>query len=152
MEIERKWLIKNLPPIEYDERYKVHQFYLSIDPEVRVRSKRIFDGEELAPRITIKGEGTLVREEIEFDIFPYQYQLLLDLCGKTPIEKDYYIYHKDGYEIEVSIVDNGAFIYAEIEFDSVEDAEKYIFPWADAVEVTYDTRYKMKNYWKDTRL
>ena len=48
-------------------------------------------------------------------------------------------------------VDDGAFIYAEIEFESEEQARDYQFPIDDAIEVTDDSNYKMKNYWLRTR-
>lgn len=48
-------------------------------------------------------------------------------------------------------MDDGAFIYAEIEFETEEQARNYQPPIDDAVEVTDNPEYKMKNYWLRTR-
>lgn len=149
MEIERKWILKevptNLPLVRHSQ---VEQFYVSINPEVRLRH----NPESSEPyRITIKGEGTLSREEIETKISENFYNKLKDFVGREPIQKDYSIFNCGGYPLAVSVVDNGAFIYAEIEFETEEQARNYELPIADAVEVTYDSNYKMKNYWLRTR-
>ena len=45
-------------------------------------------------------------------------------------------------------------MYAEVEFETEEDADNYVFPWPELIirEVTNEKEYKMKNYWKRTRL
>ena len=40
MEIERKFLIKEKPPIIPTEHFHTKQAYVSVNPEVRVREKR----------------------------------------------------------------------------------------------------------------
>ena len=102
-------------------------------------------------RITVKGEGTLIREEIETEISEDFYNQLKDFVGKPPIKKNYFVFNCGGYPLTVSVVDDGAFIYAEIEFESEEQARDYQFPIDDAIEVTDDSNYKMKNYWLRTR-
>lgn len=154
MEIERKWLLNSLPDLNWDHRYEVHQSYLSYgNPEVRIRTKKsIYDNEVFSPRMTFKSDGTIAREEIEFDISEESYNKLLNLVNGEYITKDFCIYWFDGYELEISVVDNNAFVYCEVEFDSIEDAEKFILPFSDAIEITYNSEYKMKNYWKKTRM
>ena len=44
------------------------------------------------------------------------------------------------------------FIYAEIEFESEEAANEFLKPDFLGEEVTNDDSYKMKNYWKRTRI
>lgn len=153
MEIERKWLLNSLPDLNWGHRYEVHQSYLSCgNPEVRIRTKKsIYDNEVFSPRMTFKSDGTIAREEIEFDISEENYNKLLNLVNGEYITKDYCIYWFGGYELEVSVVDNGAFVYCEVEFDSIEDAEKFVLPFPEAVEITYNSDYKMKNYWKKMR-
>ena len=156
MEIERKWLIVGDYP---KDGFKIHamvaQSYISINPEVRVRSYMPIKSKlhSDAPYLmTIKGDGDLIRKEIEFPISLEAYNDCLRFAGnKNPVIKDYYVYDYDGYEIELSIVDNGAFIYAEVEFISEEEANKFVFPWKNVIEITEDSSYKMKNYWNRTR-
>lgn len=156
MEIERKFLIKEKPSIIAVEHFHTKQAYISVDPEVRVREK--FGVDECSKcgspyKITIKGNGTLVREEIETSIDEKFYNKILEFIRHKPILKDYYIYHYNGYDIEVSDVDFGAFMYAEVEFDSIEDANNFIWPWPEILisEETENPEYKMKNYWIKSR-
>lgn len=156
MEIERKFLIKEKPPIIAVEHFHTKQAYISVDPEVRVREK--FGVDECSKcgspyKITIKGNGTLVREEIETSIDEEFYNKILEFIGHKPILKDYYIYLYNGYMIEVSDVDSGAFMYAEVEFNSIEEANNFIWPWPGILisEETENPEYKMKNYWIKSR-
>ena len=152
MEIERKWLLKELPKARLVEHGFVEQFYVSVEPEVRLRRSEVLDGKERIPyRLAIKGNGTLVREEIQVAVPQEFYEQVRNLIGKDPISKEVWTFNLDGYKLEVSKVEN-QFLYAEIEFDTVEQANAYVMPLVDAVEVTNDPAYKMKNYWRRTRL
>lgn len=148
MEIERKWLLREIPPnpITFAD---VEQFYVSIDPEVRLRKWE--SNGALGYVLTIKGNGTLVRDEIETDVSEQFYNDTLKFIDKEPIRKAFYIYQSnDGKEIDVSHVLNGkGFIYAEVEFRSIKAASDYEFPWPNIVikEITEDKNYKMKNIW-----
>lgn len=149
MEIERKWILQRVPTeFRLVRNSQVEQFYVSTSPEVRLR----YNPASSEPfRITVKGEGTLSREEIETEVSEDFYNQLKDFVNKSPIKKDYSIFNCSGYPLAVSIVDNGAFIYAEIEFETEEQAHDYQLPIDDAVEVTEKSEYKMKNYWLKTR-
>lgn len=142
MEIERKWILKRVPTeFHLVKNSKVEQLYISINPEVRLRYN---SGSKEPFRITVKGEGTLSREEIETEISEDFYNQIKNFVGKSPITKDYSIFNCGGYPLAVSVVDNGAFIYAEVEFESEEQARNFQLPIDDAVEVTDDPNYKMK--------
>lgn len=156
MEIERKWILSSLPSnIFPDGSYIIHQFYLSLNPEVRLRScKALVDEIVKHPyRLAIKSEGTLERQEIQCDVYEDFFYEALDFIGLKPIKKEYFIFYTKGFKVEVSNVEN-SFIYAEVEFKSKEEAMSYNFPWPGLVvkEVTDDPSWKMKNYWKRTRL
>ena len=149
MEIERKWILQRVPTeFRLVRNSQVEQFYVSTSPEVRLR----YNPASNEPfRITIKGEGTLAREEIETKISENFYNQGKEFVNKPPIKKDYSIFNCGGYPLAVSVVDDGAFIYAEVEFESEEQARGFQLPIDDAVEVTENTDYKMKNYWLRTR-
>ena len=156
MEIERKFLIKDKPPIIPVKHFHTKQAYISVNPEVRVREK--FGVDEWSKcgdpyKITIKGNGTLAREEIETSIDEEFYNKILKFVGHNPISKDYYVYHYNGYIVEVSNVDFGAFMYAEVEFDSIEEANNFVWPWPKILisEETENPEFKMKNYWIKSR-
>lgn len=149
MEIERKWILQRVPTeFRLVRNAQVEQFYVSTSPEVRLRHN---PASNEPFRITIKGEGTLSREEIETKISENFYNQVKEFVNKTPIKKDYSIFNCSGYPLAVSVVDDGAFIYAEAEFESEEQARDFQLPIDDAIEVTENTDYKMKNYWLRTR-
>lgn len=158
MEIERKWLLKELPDIQEEKRVRITQGYISIHPEVRIRSYEVISGKDqghIDYLITVKGDGDLVREEVEKYITQDEFERLAKLIGRPLIEKDYWKYRFYGYVLECAVVDPGtkdAFLYGEIEFPSEEKANAYIMPLEGAVDVTCDRRYKMKNYWVRTRI
>lgn len=157
MEIERKWLLRKLPMQKPDAKYWIEQFYVSLEPEIRLRRcMPNGDYENKVPyRMTLKGDGTLSREEVETAVTEEFYQQALDMINLDPIQKHYLKYNVDGYVIEIGVILNDEkFIYAEVEFDSEEEAKNYEFPWPDLVEkeITYDPSYKMKNYWRRIRL
>lgn len=134
----------------------MEQIYISTEPEVRLRKRRP-DGDYprgIPYRIAVKGEGTIARPEFQSEIDGSFYDDVVEYLQLTPIRK-YIINYDDGngHEVSIAHVDNDWF-YAEVEFDSVEEALDYQFPWPDIeiADVTDDSKYKMKNYWKRTRL
>ena len=154
MEIERKWLVTKFPEgIEPDEWGKVEQFYISTEPEVRLRRYEATIGENHIPyRICVKGNGTISRDEYQSAVSEEFYEGCKAMISKQPITKSCAVYHVDGHDITISLVDD-SWLYAEVEFNSVHEAFDYEFPWSDIIqaEVTDDTEYKMKNYWSRTR-
>lgn len=155
MEIERKFLFDKIPKeLSIVKKYYVEQGYLSIEPEVRIRKKQS-DSEALYI-ICIKSNGELIREEVEINIPQGQYNTLKNIIDKEFITKEFYEFKLyDGNILEFSIVDKEMateFMYGEVEFMSVEDANNFKVPEFFGQEVTYDKDYKMKNYWKKTRI
>ena len=155
-EIERKFLIDALPAdLPLKREYQVYQAYLSLDPEVRIR-RIAKSGQDIAFSLTIKSGHGLVREEVEFDISKAHFYALAKMVEHSFISKDYWVYQlPDGLELECSLVDKGTvseFMYAEIEFPSVDVAEEFSALPIFKQEVTEDPSYRMKNYWEKTRL
>lgn len=160
-EIERKFLLSHLPRIKADEMWYVEQTYISIEPEVRIRNKKPMTS--YFPKsyynkylMTIKSDGSLTRNEIETPIYENFYNEAIDFIGKEPIKKEYFVYYIDNLRLEVSIVDKEtdySFIYAEVEFHSEEEAKAFKFPFPEILieEITYQSDYKMKNYWLNSR-
>ena len=71
------------------------------------------------------------------------------------INKFYYTIPINNYVLTVGMVDKDTineFCYGEIEFKDEQEANNFIAPKWFGKEVTYDKSYKMKNYWKRTRL
>lgn len=158
MEIERKWLLEKLPDMQEEKHVKITQGYISIQPEVRIRSYEVLSGKDQGHvdyLITVKGDGDLAREEVEKYITEDEFNRLAALIGRPLIEKDYWKYQFDGYYLECSLVDPGtkdSFLYGEIEFPTEDEANHYVMSLEGAKDVTCDKFYKMKNYWVRTRI
>ena len=162
MEIERQWLFDiDKVPVQFCFGHKdMEQSYLNLEPEVRLRketSKSIFESDPTY-WITIKGNGDLSREEINKEITKEEYEALKrigNIIEDKVIKKIHWETYIDQYKLELNIVDKGTeneFCYGEIEFASEEGALAFEpLDWFGK-EVTYDNSYKMKNYWKRTRL
>lgn len=160
IEIERKYLVTKFPkqyPIISDRI--VEQSYVEVtdDHEVRIRKDTYADMSSKY-YLTRKNSGSLIREEFEDLISKEEYYTLLSRIDAAPIIKHYKVLKlDDGTLIEYSHVDptiKRGWRYVEVEFNSVEEAnefdiKKYI---SNAIEVTDDSRYKMKNYWLTTRM
>ena len=125
MEIERKYLVKTLP--EHLEQYqskKIAQGYLCTAPVVRIR--RSNDDYYL----TYKGEGLMVREE---------YNLPLTKEAKTR----YLIPLNDHLTAELDIFekDLAPLSLVEVEFDSIEEADRFTAPDWFGEDVTNSGKY-----------
>lgn len=157
LEIERKLLMEGFPTtgLELLSESLIHQAYLSVEPEVRI-TRETFNNKRTKYMLTIKGKGDLVRTEVENEISCEQYYELMKIIGKEPIEKLYRQYRlEDRNILQISQVD-GTYIYAEVEFDSEEEAIIWQ-PSSDIKhlvirDITDEESYKMKNYWARHRL
>lgn len=167
LEIERKFIMKGFPEEilsekEYDasglellREVDIRQGYISIEPEVRLhRAKDLWSLKDNF-RLTLKGNGSLTRTEIMTDVSEEFYEEAKAMLPGCMIQKLYHKYQYGEFLLEVCRVDPGSeneFYYGEIEFASEEEANHFAPPEWLGVEVTHDSRYKMKNYWKRTRL
>lgn len=166
MEIERKWVLKNIPKemIKCAHMNLIEQGYLSLTPEIRIRCAYKLFADPLYV-MTIKSEAKengLMRDENEIDLTVNQYLELKRIIGLPMILKQYYRYNINDSNLilEVNIVDSGTeneFYYAEVEFENITDATVFNLPqWfideCEPVEVTNIKKYKMKEYWNITRI
>ena len=143
MEIERKFLLKRFPNIDIYKKVYIEQYYVSFDNEVRVR--KIADTNKEDFILTIKSNGDLAREEVEISINKDQFGVLKEIAGDNYVIKTRY-YLKDDYLYEVDIYDDlSGLKVVEVEFDSLEDANKFIKPDWLGKEITDDSTYKNKN-------
>ena len=144
MEIERKFLIKNIP--ENLDSYAFHlieQGYLCTDPVVRVRRQ---DDDYF---LTYKGNGLLAREEYNLPLTQSGYEHLIKKADGNIIKKKRYLIPIEDTDltIELDIFDKpfAPLIMAEVEFSSVEDANAFIAPDWFGEDVTNDPAYHNSN-------
>ena len=155
MEIERQFLITEFPDLPEIYSAQVWQGYLSTAPVVRIRRFSPPHGDDRY-ELTVKGKGTLVRAEVNIPIEAAQYEEMSGLLRREPIHKDYRVYElPGGLRLECSAVDAGTdhgFMYAEVEFDSVEAANAFVPPSFLGREMTEVRNFSMSAYWVRGRL
>ena len=161
MEIERKWLVEGLPPLEKAENvFRMDQGYLTVRPTVRIRREAL-EGGDTHYILCIKGEGGLSRREVEVELTPAQFGELEEILPADLIPKTQWRYPLPGsLTLEVNQVDRGRpteFWYAEVEFPT-ESAALSWDPEAAGLgeylshEVTGQKGQSMGEYWIKTRL
>ena len=140
MEIERKYLIHNIPfdLNDYPHR-EIEQAYLNVDPVIRIRRK---DNDYF---LTYKSKGLLAREEYDLPLNAESYAHLLEKADGNILTKTRYeIPLGDHLIIEMDIF-HGKFeglILAEVEFPSLEEANSFSPPEYFGEDVTFSTEYQ----------
>ena len=138
MEIERKFLLKELPKnLEHYSVRHLEQGYLCTAPVVRIR--RDNDKYEL----TYKGKGCMVREEHNLPLTQDAYEhLRTKIDGRLIVKKRYMIpYEKYTIELDVFEGDLAPLTLAEVEFHSEEEAKAFVAPDWFAEDVTFSKLY-----------
>lgn len=139
IEIERKYLVKNLDFVKYGVPHRIKQGYISTE-DGRVVRVRIKDQKGY---LTLKSASQgFAHHEFEYEIPVADAELMLDkMCHKPIIDKTRFdLLHKGKkWEIDVFNGENEGLIIAEIELQS-KDEEFKIPPFIDR-EVTDDPRY-----------
>jgi CYTH domain-containing protein len=154
VEIEKKFLVSGFPNAEVVSTSQSSAIYITVKPEIRLRA--LSRNGETRCHLTYKSAGTLTRTEIETEVGLEFTQQMFAEFGADPIQKEIRVYNDNGHEVVVARVDAGSaseFYYAEVEFDSEEEALAYQYPFDGLIaDVTEDRSYKMKNYWVHTRI
>ena len=139
MEIERKYLLKDLPDFHAYEYHKIEQAYLCTDAVVRIRR------EDENYYMTYKGRGMLVREEYNLPLNKEAYEHLKEKADGNVIGKIRYLIPLEGTGLtaEVDVFDEpfAPLVLAEVEFESEEQANAFAAPEWFGEDVTFDGRY-----------
>ena len=140
-EIERKFLVKELPPgLHLFESYPIAQGYLANEPggrHVRLRKR----GKTAS--LTFKvGRGTH-REEREVKLSPKQFAALWPATAGRRLRKARYYIPWKGLTIEIDVYrgKNKGLIVAEVEFENQSQCRRFKAPTWFGSEVTGIKRY-----------
>ena len=141
MEIERKFLIKQIPEgcTSFPCR-QIEQAYLNTDPVVRVRR----DNDDYY--LTYKGKGLLSREEYNLPLNKEAYEHLLAKADGIILTKKRYMIPVPGNDhltIELDVFEGhyDGLILAEVEFASEEEAKAFNPPAWFGEDVTFYGEY-----------
>ena len=151
-EIERKYLVKYMPERFYAYEHKeLEQAYLSFggDGETEKRIRLMRSRANVHHLYTEKSDGTLSREENEFEISKKEFdKLSKEVVSKFVRKSRYYIPVSDGTllaELDVFHGELSGLVTVEVEFDSLAASETFVAPEWFGEEITEDKRYKNKN-------
>ena len=140
MEIERKFLTKNIPFDITAYPYKqISQAYISFSPTIRIRQS---DENYI---LTVKGKGHLAREEFELPLTKEAYDRLFEKTEGTPVvKKRYLVPVEGGYTAEVDLYEGEltGLMTTEVEFPSMEAAESFAAPAWFGEDVSEEKAYK----------
>lgn len=142
MEIERKFLIKDLPKdLTSYPCSQIEQAYLNENPVLRIRRK---DDDYI---LTYKSKGMMAREESEFPLTKEAYEHLRTKADGKIISKTRYFIPLAPHTIELDVFhgDMESLIMAEVEFASIEEANVFLPPDWFGQDVTMDRRYHNVN-------
>lgn len=143
MEIERKFLIKNIPNnLETYDKKEIAQGYLCTDPVIRIRKAND------AYILTCKGKGLMVREEFELPLTKEAFAHLKAKVDGNLIEKTrYLIPYNEELTIELDVFHGklAPLVLAEVEFDSEGAANGFIPPEWFGEDVTQSSKYHNSN-------
>lgn len=145
MEIERKFLIRNMPNLSDYPSKKLVQGYLCTNPTVRVRS----ENDEYYLTYKSKSKDFISREEYNLPLNKEAFEHMLTKVDGNIISKTrYYIplgKNKEGNELvaEVDVFDPpfAPLIFAEVEFPTIEEANSFVKPDWLGDDVTEDRAY-----------
>lgn len=140
MEIERKFKVEKLPNLENVKKAKIIQAYLNTDSEPTLRIRKYNDEYLLTYKYSKKDNEINVCNEVELPITEECFNNLLTKIEGNIIEKTRYFIN----EIELDIFEGKyeGLILAEVEFESIEDANKYNKPDWLGEDVTKDKNYR----------
>ena len=142
MEIERKFTVKKLPDdLEGYPFHIIEQAYLNTDPVVRIRR------EDDRYYMTYKGSGLMAREEYNLPLNRPSYEHLLPKADGNVISKKRYLIPLAPYTVELDVFAPpfAPLVIAEVEFPSVEEAERFVPPDWFRQDVTQDPAYHNSN-------
>ncbi len=143
MEIERKYLVKELPEhLDSYAKRELEQGYLCTSPVVRIRKDN--DKYEL----TYKGKGLMVREEYNLPLTQESYEhLKTKIDGRIISKTRYMIPLTETLTIELDVFhdDLAPLLLAEVEFPDEETANQFLPPEWFGEDVTFSPVYHNSN-------
>lgn len=143
MEIERKFLIKELPKdLERFPHADICQAYLNTEPVLRIRRQ----ADKYS--FTYKGEGLLAREEYNLPLNEKSFHHLLAKADGAIIKKTRYNIPLKGTDLSIELdmfTSPKEFAMAEVEFPDIASANAFTPPAWFGEDVTQNPAYHNSN-------
>ncbi|MDK3018322.1 CYTH domain-containing protein [Pseudodonghicola flavimaris] len=141
LEIERKFLVEELPVLADAIRVSISQGYLTeTEDSVELRLRRADD----ARILTLKSGWGMTRKERNVALEPAQFDLLWPETEGRRLQKDRWIGPLPGglrFELDIYHGALAPLRVVEVEFASEQEARRFVPPAWFGAEVTDDARY-----------
>jgi len=132
-EIERKFLIKNLPDLSSIQAVKYERYYLFVGNSIELRIQRKNDEYELERKVAT---GDLSRTSQFCQLSFEEFELLKKLSSRAIIRDAYQISELPDVSIKIYHGDYEGLVRAEFEFSSEAEANAFIPPDWCSIEIT----------------
>lgn len=146
MEIERKFRVTELPQdLDQYKKKVIKQGYLCKSPVVRIRKSNDRYILTYKNKKGISQEYAIQSNEIEVDLTQEAFEHLLTKVDNNVIEKvRYLIPYDENHTIELDVFEGKlkGLYFAEVEFESEEDAKNFVKPEWFGEDVSFDKQYR----------
>jgi CYTH domain-containing protein len=132
-EIERKFLVKQLPDLSSIQVVNYERYYLFVGNGIELRIQRKNHKYELERKVTT---GDLTRTGNSCPLSPEEFNLLKQLSSKSIIRDAYRLSESPNVSIKIYHGDCEGLVRAEFEFESEIEAKSFIPPEWCGDEVT----------------
>lgn len=158
MEIERKFLVENIPTnLEKYEKFEIEQGYISKKPIIRIRKSdaECFLTVKSLLGVSSSKDSAIVNNEYECKILKDEYEALLEkIDGKIVKKTRYKIPLGDNLFAELDIFKDGlsGLVIVEVEFESLEKANSFMPPDWFGRDVSKEAEYRNVNLAMEQRV
>ena len=146
MEIERKFRVIELPNnLEQFERKEIKQGYLCKGPIVRIRKSNNQYILTYKNKKGIQQKHAIQSNEVELELTKEAFLHLMTKVDDYIIEKTrYLIPYQEKYTIELDVFEGRlhGLYFAEVEFETEEEAKNFIKPDWFGEDVSFDERFR----------
>jgi len=143
-EIEKKFLVKEIPNLNDLEFVDIKQFYLHFQPDPIIRLRKVGEEYFLTYKSKINRDSTAnVCNEYELPINKTIYEKLYDSkIGNVVAKKRYRIKLPDNHTAELDVFEGllTGLVVVEVEFESMQDVESFIVPDWFGRDVSHEKR------------
>lgn len=128
VEIERKFLVRDMPDLSKYPVRLIEQAYLNYSPTIRIRHDQSDTAEKY--ELTYKGSGIYAHQEDNLPIDAATYQHLLEKHDGSIIRKKRYMIPVGKYTAELDVFegDLSGLVFLEVEFPTEEEERRFIAP------------------------
>ena len=158
LEVERKFLLTAFPQqlvtegkLNIISNQRIEQTYLALDDDQELRVRRIVDEQSGATEFTHtfkRGVG-ISREEVEYSISASIYDQVMHAFGAVPLTKNRITARFEDIIVEIDCYDQIELIVVEVEFESIEEAERFVAPEWFGKDISVAKEYSNKKVWRE---